>query len=656
MNNPIDNFFKLLRGREIQLKAVILTALASYVMQLSAILLHWHLWAIGLVTILPWIPLFTMKILWTSKHYGFMAIYLVLMLVQAGHVGEHVFQMAEYIIYHESREPFVETTTVKIVKGQDGTPLLDNQKHVVINPAIPASDGFVIQDSGSSTGFTEVKYPGCKGWSWNGPGCGSAHGVFGELDRELIHFIWDGMILIACTVLFLKFPKNPWTKWALLAAAIHQIEHIFLFGISVFDYQNYLFVPADASAGKAIPTYFGIKTLHPDQGLLGHDGVIACLTGCSTNPAQNGVLNSILPNRINIHFIYNTLVFLPMVGAFVYQLRRIYDEWLAKSIPQLSEEQLIAATSRAENVKFAPGQVIFKQGDPADKLYIITKGNVQVLRRDRKKGTEAELARLGPGQFFGEIGVLGRTERTATVQAVDSVEALALDRELFKALLVESGAAYKDVDVILRRRLVQMGAAKGLAVADSVNADPDTVLKTRMIRDRLQMIQGDELSRVLGALPSDLAFYQQQPPLQPQPAQPRPQFVPATRPDPAVAVVERPATPVPNYNGGFHRGALLVRTGTSAGMRFEINSPRVLVGRRSSNAPTDVPVMQVDDGRVSRQHLEVVAQPDGLYIRDLGSANGTWLNGRQIGGEPIRISDGAEIRLGTDTVLTFLAN
>ena len=63
--------------------------------------------------------------------------------------------------------------------------------------------------------------------------------------------------------------------------------------------------------------------------------------------------------------------------------------------------------------------------------------------------------------------------------------------------------------------------------------------------------------------------------------------------------------------------------------------------------------MKVDDGRVSRQHLEIVAKPDGLYARDLGSANGTWLNGRQLRGEPARLEDGAEIQIGPDTKLNF---
>src|SRR5215212_2557265 len=97
----MNNIIKLIRGRDIQLRAVIITAAASYVLQLSGILLRWPLWVIAFATIIPWVPIFFTKVLWNSRHYGFMAVYAVLMLVQAGHVGEHIFQMAEYAAYKE---------------------------------------------------------------------------------------------------------------------------------------------------------------------------------------------------------------------------------------------------------------------------------------------------------------------------------------------------------------------------------------------------------------------------------------------------------------------------------------------------------------------------------------------------------------------------
>src|SRR5215471_7816608 len=389
--SPISQIGRLFRGREVQFRAVAITALCSYFLQLIAIILHWALWAIALATILPWIPLFTMKVLWTSKHYGFMAAYLVIMILQAGHVGEHVVQMLQFIF--------------------------------IYNPA-----------------------HGCFGWGWQGF-CGDAHGVFGELDREVVHFIWDGLILIATIVLRIHFwnSKNIWLTLAVVAAAIHQVEHIYLFGN--YELNSYFYYHGGVFLGIHVPNALGAQ-----DGILGYNGLLG-----SAIPA----INVILPSRINLHFLYNTLVFIPMVLAFLKQVQYIYDEWLAKALPQLSEEQLIAATAQSENVKFAPGQIIFHQGDPADKFYIITKGQVDVLRTDKRTGQEMQVARLSEGQYFGEIGLLGRTERTATIKAVTDVECLTLSRDVFKAMLASSSAAYKDVDVVLRRRLAELGAMQG---------------------------------------------------------------------------------------------------------------------------------------------------------------------------------------------------
>jgi CRP-like cAMP-binding protein len=605
--STIDQVGRLLRGREIQFRAVVITALCSYFLQLIGIWLHWALWAIALGTIIPWIPLFSMKILWTSKHYGFMALYLSIMILQAGHVGEHVVQMLQFIF--------------------------------IYNPQAN---------------------PPCLGWSWHGY-CGLAHGVFGELDRELVHFIWDGLILVACIIVRVHFrnSKNIWLTLALVAAAVHQVEHCYLFGNYVFN--NYFYNHGGYFLGVHI-----VNGIAAQNGLLGYQGLLG-----SAIP----FINPILPSRINLHFIYNTLVFIPMVLAFRKQVQYIYDEWIAKAIPQLSEEQLIAATAQSENLKFAAGQIVFRQGDPADKFYIITKGQVDVLRADKRTGHEVQVARLSEGQYFGEIGVLGRTERTATIKAVTPVECLALNREVLKELLASSSEAYKDVDIVLRRRLIHLGALQGLAVKDTVNADSDTVLKTRMIRDRLKMLSGDDVSRILGHIPANGQLaYAYQSPIPQQAASTaagtgvgiaeRPTSPIAPAPEPPVGeatiVRQRPVPPpvpsvppVPSSNNGFNRGVLMVRSGPSAGLRYQINAPRIIVGRRTTSSSLDVPVMMIDDARISRQHLEIFARQDGLYVRDLGSANGSWLNGRQLGGEPLRLEDGAEIRLGPDSILNF---
>src|SRR5438132_14331762 len=84
-------------------------------------------------------------------------------------------------------------------------------------------------------------------------------------------------------------------------------------------------------------TFLGIHlTAYGAQdGVMGHDGIVGSLIP---------PLNVILPARIPLHFIYNVFVLIPMILAFRKQVRVIYDEWLAKALPQLSEEQLVAAT------------------------------------------------------------------------------------------------------------------------------------------------------------------------------------------------------------------------------------------------------------------------------------------------------------------------
>ncbi len=665
----MNNLLKLIRGRDIQIRAVVITAIASYLMQLSGILLHWHLWAIALVTLLPWIPLFTMKVLWNSRHYGFMAFYAVLMLVQAGHVGEHLFQMGEYIAYkehtYEGRILAIDPTTADKPKVKVLEADLPQADLVINKTSKEDSRSITVVNGGQTFTGRPVVFEGCKGWSWNGPGCAAAHGVFGELDRELIHFLWDGAILIACTILLFKFPKNPWTKWAFIAALVHQVEHIFLFGTNIIDFTSYSFTPADALAGKTIPTYFGVATLHPDQGLLGHDGVIGCAIGCSTDPARQSSINAVLPNRINIHFIYNSLVFTPMVGAFVYQLKQIYDEWLAKALPSLSRQQLIAFSASATTLRFRAGQTIFAQGDAADRFYIITKGQVEILRGD-KRGVQKPVATLDEGAYFGEIGILGRTRRTATVRALTDIEVLSLDEPTFRAMVAASAESYKDLDFVVKRRIKQLGAVSGKYIDQKIDANPDLLVKSQIIQNWLddmeyksQLLNWNGLSEPVDGraptTPLGQAQAQPQPGFQPPPAAvqvppaqrgPQP-FYPATTPHHAIQSGNGAIAAPPRLIG-----SLKVRSGPSTGQRFEITTPRTLVGRRS-NKIADVPLYMVDDPRVSREHIEIVTQPDGVYLRDLGSSNGTWYNGTQLEATPILLSDGAEIRLGTDTVLTF---
>lgn len=78
---------------------------------------------------------------------------------------------------------------------------------------------------------------------------------------------------------------------------------------------------------------------------------------------------------------------------------------------------------------------------------------------------------------------------------------------------------------------------------------------------------------------------------------------------------------------------LIVIRGVDEGKQFELTGPSVTVGRHSTNA------VPLHDTQVSRRHLEVRAVPHGYELRDLGSGNGTLLNGQPVQVAPLRSGD-----------------
>jgi NADH dehydrogenase len=82
---------------------------------------------------------------------------------------------------------------------------------------------------------------------------------------------------------------------------------------------------------------------------------------------------------------------------------------------------------------FDRGEVIFREGERGDRLYIVLDGEVEVVRRAPGLG-EAQLARLGVGECFGEIALVSDRPRTATVRSRTPVNVMTVDREAFHAV------------------------------------------------------------------------------------------------------------------------------------------------------------------------------------------------------------------------------
>ena len=103
--------------------------------------------------------------------------------------------------------------------------------------------------------------------------------------------------------------------------------------------------------------------------------------------------------------------------------------FLSRLEPSLRELVVGLFQSRS----FAFGETIVAQGDVPDGMYVLAGGSARALVVH--DGKEITLARLQPGDWFGETALLDRTTRTATVRASEPVSALWLDRVVFDALL-----------------------------------------------------------------------------------------------------------------------------------------------------------------------------------------------------------------------------
>ncbi len=99
------------------------------------------------------------------------------------------------------------------------------------------------------------------------------------------------------------------------------------------------------------------------------------------------------------------------------------------------------------SVPVAAGMPALSEGEDSDRFYVIESGLVEVTQDG------VVLRREGPGEFFGEIGLLRDVPRTATVTAVEDTVLLALGRDDFLAAVTGQREAYLAADDIVTRRL-----------------------------------------------------------------------------------------------------------------------------------------------------------------------------------------------------------
>ncbi len=134
----------------------------------------------------------------------------------------------------------------------------------------------------------------------------------------------------------------------------------------------------------------------------------------------------------------------------------LINETVAYSLPLLSHNQMMAATRQIERITYKSSQTIIHQGEHVPSFYMIEDGAVDIVLHG-PTAEEVTIARLGKGEFFGEVELMKGGRSIATVRAANTgeVSLAALPRDRFMELLKESPLTEGTLASIVHTRIEQ---------------------------------------------------------------------------------------------------------------------------------------------------------------------------------------------------------
>jgi signal transduction histidine kinase len=117
---------------------------------------------------------------------------------------------------------------------------------------------------------------------------------------------------------------------------------------------------------------------------------------------------------------------------------------------QLPQDDLARLARMAEPMSLAPGDLLIREGDPGDAMYVVVSGELDVTKLSG--GTQVQLARVGPGTIQGEMSAIEGRPRSASVRAISPVEVVRVPREaLLATFAVEPESAFSVLRVMSDR-------------------------------------------------------------------------------------------------------------------------------------------------------------------------------------------------------------
>jgi uncharacterized protein YhbP (UPF0306 family) len=111
-------------------------------------------------------------------------------------------------------------------------------------------------------------------------------------------------------------------------------------------------------------------------------------------------------------------------------------------------EQIDVIGASLQTVTADAGEVVVREGGPADKFFIVVEGELEVTREG--PGGAPAIDKLGPGQFYGEIAIMHDSPRTATLTARSAAKLFAMERDTFREVVAQ---ALGTTGVVLQERL-----------------------------------------------------------------------------------------------------------------------------------------------------------------------------------------------------------
>jgi CRP/FNR family cyclic AMP-dependent transcriptional regulator len=131
----------------------------------------------------------------------------------------------------------------------------------------------------------------------------------------------------------------------------------------------------------------------------------------------------------------------------------------------VSDDVLLFFTQKLAVLLTQPGDIVFREGDPARDLFVVISGEMEVLKRSQS-GVDARVAVLGPGDWFGEMSILDVQPRSATVRVLAPSRLLRVSASDLDALYRHDTKSYAIIVLNIAREL-----SRRLRVADGLLAD-----------------------------------------------------------------------------------------------------------------------------------------------------------------------------------------